>query len=481
MSKFILCFVNFSFIHLSLGQIDVEHDAKLRKLGIKCGVKGKISANSDAIQSRIVNGEAISFQKYPWLAAVFLKTPTTKKTYEETKEMWTMDTCGGTIISERSILTAIHCVCNPVSPFTESGEDMETCLAPNQCTKGDSKSCLQINQNRENENEVFYTIGTQVTEEPDYVFNEEISVYIYKYDPQWTKQSDPNIDYIYWLKNGDIAIIKNTSPAGLDLKRYSVSPICLPSPRIFEQKIDHITIAGKGVRYHSTDDNHLPPFLYPLPFTSCYTNEALLKDSKKYPTKRSVFLQCEGDPEYNTACVQWDDVVIDGKGSMGVNSISTNVQVKFSFSPVSIDAELTLDKDDKCSQYWEKAEKLIAEQPILSNGPSITQHRIVIIKAASKYEFEKIGNRWNWNIDTMARKKVRRKLGLVKICYNVKKVAKYGICKTKSASNTPYGWGFCSRSCEHAQFSNWEEFEEIKVIYNETPPKNTFFTYSFGN
>ena len=72
MSKFIFsCFVNFSFIHLSLGQIDVEHDAKLRKLGIKCGVKGKISANSDAIQSRIVNGEAISFQKYPIISQEF--------------------------------------------------------------------------------------------------------------------------------------------------------------------------------------------------------------------------------------------------------------------------------------------------------------------------------------------------------------------------------------------------------------------------
>ena len=53
-----------------------------------------------------------------------------------------------------------------------------------------------------------------------------------------------------------------------------------------------------------------------------------------------------------------------------------------------------------------------------------------------------------------------------RICYNLPKVAKYGVCMTKDAE--PQHWGFCSRSCAgYENIMDWKVYEEASFILHE--------------
>ena len=58
------------------------------------------------------------------------------------------------------------------------------------------------------------------------------------------------------------------------------------------------------------------------------------------------------------------------------------------------------------------------------------------------------------------------------VCYNLKKVARYGYCKTNKPQ--PRNWGFCSRSCEYfptpEPSNNGKPYEEEKFMYFEENP-----------
>ena len=305
--------------------------------------------------------------------------------------------------------------------------------------------------------------------------------YIYEYDPHWSKLSNLNIKH---LRNGDIAIVKISSSEGLNLRKYSAVPICLPAPTTFaptNTELKHVTLAGSGRRYASTYDDKMPDLFKPLPFTSCYTNEAMVKDIEGI--RRSVFLQCQGDPTADTACIEWKNIEMKGteipKDPSMLSSISTMSEMKFSKGPDGYNrAELILHRDDKCAKYWDKAERAYAKHQKLSSikESPITQHRIVIIKANSEGDFLKEIRARNWNYILNAHI----------VCYNIKMVAKYGICKTKTTVDlqyrTPYSWGFCSRSCEAAKQSfDVHSFEETEITYHEKPPKDSLYAKDYAS
>ena len=65
----------------------------------KCGIESTIESPPEA---RIINGRSTSNEAYPWLTRVTRHTP---------HKRYNLQVAGGTIVSDRIILTCIHCVC----------------------------------------------------------------------------------------------------------------------------------------------------------------------------------------------------------------------------------------------------------------------------------------------------------------------------------------------------------------------------------
>ena len=55
---------------------------------------------------------------------------------------------------------------------------------------------------------------------------------------------------------------------------------------------------------------------------------------------------------------------------------------------------------------------------------------------------------------------------VIRICYNLRKVARYGVCRTHEAA--PRHWGFCSRSCTQAGTPlSGSTYEEAEFVMHE--------------
>lgn len=80
--------------------------------------------------------------------------------------------------------------------------------------------------------------------------------------------------------------------------------------------------------------------------------------------------------------------------------------------------------------------------------------------------------------DTIDRIEIRRKNAYgrfwkLEICYNVKKVGKFGVCQTKNAGN----WGFCSRSCIVGPVLGINDpYEEAEFKYFDEAPEGSLFS-----
>ena len=63
---------------------------------------------------------------------------------------------------------------------------------------------------------------------------------------------------------------------------------------------------------------------------------------------------------------------------------------------------------------------------------------------------------------------------LIERCYNLRKVASNGFCRTEKKNN----WGFCSRSCTKFEVGDDEPYEEADFTYYDKIPEGSKFSGS---
>ena len=89
------------------GKIDIDWDNQMQEIhkDYKCGIENKYE---QSIKTRVINGRETNNIRYPWLVEivhVYQLQPNVPDGKSKFKR------CGGTIVSDKSILTAGHCVC----------------------------------------------------------------------------------------------------------------------------------------------------------------------------------------------------------------------------------------------------------------------------------------------------------------------------------------------------------------------------------
>ena len=399
-------------------------------------------------QTRIINGESVSGDKYPFLAQVYLKV------FDRKGEKWYHS--GGSIVTSTIIITCGHCICVDESESVESGSTM-TCR--------NTKTRNGKNQNRKGLNEIYYSIGIQKFDKNTATYCQNIKVYLYEFEP-----FEDSSKKRFFSKNGDIAAIKDVT---MDLTGYKATTINLPTSfghETFGDKAGRdAKTAGRGSRYIEWDNKN--PFDDDL--TSCTTNEGLAKSPNVSPSKVQIFIPCKdfsGPLLNDNACV---------KIPIAQNVMSFHSKTKVIVRTGTVQFVPPYSRD-VCNNYWRDAIKHIEqrkanhpEQGIFTLEEFISKaDRIVVCDKEECY-----------NTDT-------EKTDIMKgeICYNVKKLGEFGVCNT--ALEIPYNWGFCSKSCGlspeiteepsvEAQFSN---FEKLTIKYYDTaPPDANLFESSNCN
>ena len=112
------CLLMANISSLTSSQYDVAWEEELSKRDpnkmnqiLQCGIEG---SNKDrkkkAANARIINGEQTTNRRYPWVAYIYLSYKKKDGNFIRTYTC----TSGGTIISNRVIISCRHCVCTSI-------------------------------------------------------------------------------------------------------------------------------------------------------------------------------------------------------------------------------------------------------------------------------------------------------------------------------------------------------------------------------
>ena len=441
---FCLSLFQFTFVQCQNDHFDVEWDQNLieKDVDFKCGIENKYQKGSTA---RIVNGEMATNKRYPWMAEVLLLI------FERGSSLSTINyKSTGSIISDKAILTSAHNLCHfPVD------DDDALCL-----TDIDQKP---TNQNRLL-SQIHYSIGNMKAFTPENVkklakdeiasYKKAVKAYIYKYEPNWWEEGTEKekLDKIEYMKNGDIGLIIDESDLGLNLKLNKAIPICLPSQKTFEMKKKNnelkVTVVGRGRVYDElTDEQGFKKH-------SCMTNEGVVKKrGQEYAPNGDVlkesFLQCKYTSWKEDICLLMKNACIKKGNSKcsGYNHqlLSTSAEISFSRDSKGRRMRINIPRMDECQKLSKKVTNVIDKldkwrQRIFKQDDGLGPSRILVLDKEDK--------------DTNLREKynefktqtiINSKGAPVPYCYNLKRLAKWGVCETEY---DVYNFGFCSSSCK---------------------------------
>ena len=304
MIKIQLCYLitchHFIFIESQVEKFDFEWDKELMKndADLMCGIQDKYPEEKSA---RILNGALVNDHKYPWKADILNVIFNSDETYK------TSSSCSGSVISEKVILTAAHCLCMTSYELDENGNPpVQICREVIWIT---SSNKLQLRNQNHLYNQIHYSIGPMssinwsfLKKYPAANFEKSIKAFLYEYEPKWWEEGtkEEKLKKRLEYKNGDIGVVIDES--GLKLKARKAIPVCLPVPNTFENKFE-VTAAGSGKIYQQYKDNNGKII------TSCMTNEGLVrKTDPQYSKTQSVFLQCKNyDRKKKNSCISSSD------------------------------------------------------------------------------------------------------------------------------------------------------------------------------
>ena len=417
---------------------------------------------SQSVHSRIINAkeETVTNEKYPWLAQVYRRAFKKKKGKKWLPE-WTSE--GGVIVTNTMILTCGLCVCDePYDFIKKKFIDVDKWIKnkkPNIFCNKDSEEGPR-NQNKKDENEVYYSIGTQplLTKETALwsSFNSEedkIMVIIPDYQ-RITKDDHP--DWIGRLsKNGDIALIKKDT--GFNLARIKASRIAFSGPNALEsEEIDEnlfVRTAARGNRYY--DDTEKGGASEPL--HSCYTNGAVRHNNRNANHARCLeYSRGENDKNKIFGCPR----IMNIFDSFEVGS---DVQITncMEGGDDECDAKVILKAatDNECQTLYNEAIQAINRK--IGQDPESEDMLERFKTKAERFNVYKYKTQ-----PLVSENKLPPNYYSVIQCYIKDKVAKYGVCKTTQEPK----WGFCSKSCKASyndDFRGREKDENKFTRYEE--------------
>ena len=467
-------------------KFDTEWDSELQKRNpaYKCGIKNK---NKDyelsGSSARIINGKPTTSKTHPWVAQIFLTVP--DPTIPDAKAFLISES-SGTIISNTAIISCLHCVCAEIgSALTKYVQDFKYVNLPefliglpkdiHNCVGSIRDGKYPPNQNRK-ENVINYHIASDPlpTGQAEWfqkigTHRDNIKAFIYQYDPEWNfknarlKQASKELygNEALYLKNGDLSIIIDVN--GLKLAPRISTPVCLPVPNSFQgdpiYRRVNVVVAARGTNYMEFETTYRKK-----KYSTCYTNEGLVPDNKKKkPPNEHLFLPCKdymrlpnGSPNHDV-CIKMEKAYLNGdkRDQTEFQSISTDSEIEFLSGGWGYN--IKTEPDGKCNEYWKKAKAWGAP------GVTNTERRhdieddidILIVLDSDKSTENWMKESKDW---------LDNGIGTGTRCYNFKKLAKNGICKTES---TRYTWGFCSRSCAIGSHSTTRDIERNMIRLEE--------------
>ena len=381
----------------------------------QCGCGRKIKnehAYSLDSNARIINAKTPNSHIYPWMAQVQRKC----KTYNPNDITFTgfqISKSGGVIINQKSILTVGHNICidihslgkGPIFPHP-------TCpyRIPNMPIV-DWDRIRMSNLNTKGTNELTYRVGSNLGgfDKLPY-FNPKVSAYLYDYDSIAATFSN----------NGDIGLL--VIDGGIsEISQRMATPICLPIAHQFFLPRVPVNFVGWGNHHFKVESSTIDGKTK----TSYQTNHARIHEYSQISSattfeNRIQFLDCEIKRAPDKFCNNW--LLEQSIDTLSIKTDLTNIENAGTDDEKKIKLR-NMEDHKRCEIYMEKArESWINDAKKPDSEFDETVDRIVIEdKSSGKTEPE--------------------------VCYNLKKVAKYGYCKTNKPQ--PRNWGFCSRSCDY--------------------------------